>query len=216
MKVAIAIPSHETAPFDFAVDLAGLVALTSSVMPEGSGLGIQAVKGTYVHQARQDLIDFILEQGYDYVLWLDSDMKFPRNALLRLLKHREDVVGINYAKRKIPTDWVAIKRLDNPPEKLQTTEESTGLEEVEAMGMGCVLVRTSCLAKMPDPKIVPWFQNVHLGNGRWMGEDVHFFDLLRQTGVKLYVDHDLSKECGHIGQFEYRLSHVEAQLEAVV
>jgi hypothetical protein len=213
VKIAVAIPTHDSIPFMFAYDLASLTAYTAANLPDEGSLGIQAVTGTYVHAARNELMEVVLEQGADYVLWLDSDMRFPREAFFRLLSHREDVVGINYAKRGIPTDFVAIKRMGEPGEKCETRDDSTGLEEVEAMGMGCVLIRTAVLKRLPDPNLIPWFQNVHLGGGRWMGEDVHFFDLLRATGVKLYVDHDLSVACSHLGQFEYRCMHVAATRE---
>lgn len=215
MKIAIAVPSHDTVPAPFAFDLAKLVIHTAAQMPAGWEFGVNAVVGTYVHQARQELIDNLVRQGVDYILWLDSDMRFPREALFHLLQHRKDVVGINYAKRQVPTEFVALKKVGAPRgERCITRETSTGLEEVEALGFGCVLIRTSCLKDLPDPKDVPWFQNVHLGEGRWMGEDVWFCAMLRKAGVKIYVDHDLSKVCGHVGQFDFQCIHAETELPA--
>jgi hypothetical protein len=119
------------------------------------------------------------------------------------------MVGINYAQRGVPSDFVAIKTvgLGAAGVKLRTTDESTGLEEVEAMGFGMVLMKTSALTGMPDPDEVPWFQNRHLGGEQWMGEDVFFCERFREAGGRIFVDHDLSKECRHVGQFEYTLAH---------
>lgn len=209
-KIAIAIPTHDMVPALFMYDVASLCAYTIAVMPEDVPLGIHMVTGTYIHTARQDLANALVEQGVTHVLWLDSDMRFPRDALVRLLRHNVEMVGINYAKRGVPSGFVAIKKVGIPGEPLRTTDESTGLEEVEALGFGCVLMKASALQGLPDPNEVPWFQNVHMGDGQWMGEDVHFCKLIREAGHKIYVDHDLSKECAHIGQFEYLLAHAEA------
>jgi len=46
-----------------------------------------------------------------------------------------------------------------------------------------------------------------------VGEDVWFCRLVRAAGWEIHVDHDLSRECTHIGQFEYRLNHVWAMEE---
>ena len=35
------------------------------------------------------------------------------------------------------------------------------------------------------------------------GEDVYFCTMARVHGFEVWVDHDLSKEVTHIGQFEY-------------
>jgi len=205
-RITVAVPSHDMVPFLFTYDLAQLMAFTAAAMPEGVDLGLNAVSGTYIHVARNDLMESVLQQNATHVLWIDSDMRFPRESLVHLLRRDKAVVGINYAKRGIPTDYVAIK---TPNVKCVTNDESEGLEEVTAIGFGMVLIRLDALRDMPDPNEVPWFQNIHLGGGDWMGEDVHFCELLRQSGQTIYVDHDLSKHCKHIGQFEYELGHVE-------
>lgn len=210
MRIAVCVPSHDNVPFLFAYDLAGLMAFTGSVMPEDTQLGILGVTGTYVHKARQELADAALAQRADYILWIDSDMRFPREALVGLLQRKLPVVGINYVTRSVPAEFVAIKKTGQAGgrgQKLPTTEKSTGTEEVEALGFGMVLMETKALAKMPDPAVTPWFQNKYLGDGKWMGEDVHFCELYRQSGGRIFVDHDLSQACAHIGQWEYRTAH---------
>lgn len=211
-KIAIALPTHDMVPARFMFDLANLVAYTTAKFQHGEEFGINMIAGTYVHSARQKLLAMLLVQGVTDILWLDSDMSFPRDALLRLLNHRQDVVGINYAKRDAPPEYVAFKHVDfehGNSMKLATTTESTGLETVDAMGFGMVLMRTAPLISLPDPREKPWFFFEWLPGGRQVGEDVYFCRILReQLGLELMVDHDLSKECAHIGQFPYRLEHV--------
>lgn len=219
------MPTHENVPAFFAYDLALMVRDTSMAIEAmvrqakrqgrkfDAFFGIEIVQGTYVHTARQELMDQMLIDGVTHVLWLDTDMRFPPDALVRLINHDLPLVGINYSKRRVPPEFVAIKTVGwNAGEvsaKLVTDEDSHGLEEVEAIGFGMVLMQTAALKNMPDPKKEPWFWF------KWMedkqqqvGEDVWFCKLFRDSGQRIFVDHDLSKECGHIGQFTFKLDHV--------
>jgi len=219
VKLAIAMATHEMVPATFMYDLAAMVAYTSTTMPDGAELGIHMVSGTYVHSARQQLLQMLLEDGATHILWVDTDMRFPRESLAWLIRHNLDVVGINYAKREVPTDYVAIKTLGDrdDPEKwsvrLETTSASTGVEEVDSLGFGLVLMKTSALADLPSLDEKPWFWFEWWPGRRQVGEDVYFCNLLRERGVRIFVDHDLSKLCAHTGQWEYKLAHVEAMRE---
>lgn len=207
-KLAVALPTHDHVPAGFMFDLANLCAFTVASIPDTVPFGVVMVPGTYVHSARQQLIDGLISDGVTHMLWLDTDMRFPKEAFVRLLLRDVPVVGINYAKRTVPSEFVAIKKIGwgagEDSERLQTTEESTGLEEVEAIGFGGVLIKTTALKDMPDPKVEPWFWFKWMADkNQQVGEDVHFCKLLRESGQRIFVDHDLSKCCKHIGQFEY-------------
>lgn len=219
LRVAVVVPTHDMAPALFAYDLAGMMAFTCSnfVGPDKliKSVGLVFQTNTYIHKARQQLAEAVLEQGADCVLWLDSDMRFPKDTLVRLLKHNKDFVGINYSKRGIPPEFVAIKR-HSPPEQLVTDADSEGLEEVEALGFGVVLMKTSVLHALPPPERTghPWFWHEWIAeSGRHVGEDVFFCRMAKEAGVDLYVDHDLSKECAHIGTLEYTTDHPVAVME---
>lgn len=212
-KINIAIPSHESCHMLFAYDLAQLVALTMGIMPadEGHSLGISSDIGTYVHVARTELLQHSIETEATHVLWLDSDMRFPADALIRLLKHQVSVVGVNYSKRRIPAEFVAVERFPtegNIGSFLYTGPESTGLAEVQAIGFGCVLMETAALKNLPDPKKEPWFWYERLPDGKMVGEDVYFCRLIKRLfGTRLFVDQDLSWQCEHMGSFGFKCAH---------
>lgn len=209
-KIFVAIPSHDHCPITFAYDLAALSAYTVAALPEQVPYGVNLVSGTYVHAARQQLAEEALRQGASHILWLDSDMRFPKEALVRLLQHDKDVVGINYAKRGIPPGFVGIKQIGDDEDvgsKLETNADSEGLESVGALGFGCLLMKTDVLKAMPDGE--PWFWFDFLPKRRQMvGEDVYFFRLVHDAGFEVFCDHDLSKECGHTGEMTYRVQHL--------
>lgn len=214
MKIKILIPTHEKVDALFAFDLAELMAYTAAAMPEGTQLGMEMNIGTYIHQSRTELLQAALEEGATHVLWLDSDMRFPASALLKLLSNNVPIVGINYPKRRMPPEFVALKKIpwedDEVGEVLVTNDETTGLVEVDGLGFGCVLMDTSVLANLPDPQHDPWFWFDKTPAGRTIGEDIYFckFMLQDRLNQRIFVDQDLSRDCGHLGQFEFQCHHV--------
>ena len=163
----------------------------------------------------QELITAALDAGCHYMLWLDADMRFPKDALVRLLAHNEPLVGINYSIRGVPPRFVAIKKqtiLEEdgtliPGKVLETNEDSVGLEKVDAVGFGLVLMKAVVTQGLPTDR--PWFfydwsKETGLLH---VGEDVWFCKMVRVNGYDILVDHDLSKECAHTGQIEYKLDH---------
>lgn len=218
----IAVPTHDHHPAMFSYDLAQLMTFTVANLMGGKDAPIGAVNvayctGTYVHSARQQLADLALRHNVDYILWLDSDMRFPKDALGRLLARNEDIVGINYSTRGVPPEFVAIAESKRGI-KVVTTDESTGLEECEAIGFGCVLMRAAVLRRLAaehDPaEKGPWFFYRWREDTKTMvGEDVFFFELMEKIGVRPKVDHDLSRECAHIGTFDYTTAHAMTSYE---
>lgn len=211
-RIAVAVPSHSVVPLGFAYDLANLAGFTASIVPDDTMLSLLTNEGTYVHRMRQELLERSLGFDADWLLWLDSDMRFPKDALVRLLAHREAIVGVNYATRKLPVGFTALKR---EGEWLATRESSAGLEEVESLGFGCVLMDLRrVVPALGEP---PWFRNdfepTPDGKLRPVGEDFFFCRRAREGGLRLFVDHDLSKLCAHVGTFDFRPGHAEAWQE---
>ena len=212
-KIAIAVPTRGNNPSAFTYCLASLTGHASAALVNNdiADFTLAFNEGTYIHTNRNDLAGTCLKAGADYIFWLDDDMTFPKDALLRLLAHNVPIVGANYPTRKIPVTPVAIKTIgmdgNTTPERLQTREEDTGLERVEAIGFGCVLVKAQVFWDVG----FPWFENTRDEESkRWVGEDVDFCIKARAAGHDVFVDHGLSHEVRHIGQMEYSVAHAVA------
>lgn len=219
IRVLIAVPCHDSVPTMFSFDLARLFG-TLAVCAEHKVIqfaNLGMLTGTYVPRARQELAEAALKGGFSHIMWLDGDMRFPGDVALKLLEHDKEIVGINYSTRAVPPLFTALKRIGDrekgiPALKCVTMPNSTGLEEVDAVGFGALLMKTSILKRLHEPmgRNGHWFQT------RWddetqmnMGEDVWFCRLARRAGAKVYVDHDLSKLCAHIGSLEYTVEHAQ-------
>jgi len=215
-KIAIAICSHDHAPVTFANDLAVMGIYSRAHLDPEIEIGVATLTGTYIHSARRKMLQMCIEEKCTHILWLDSDMRFPSDTLVRLLNRDKPLVGINYANRVFPTGFVAFERLnDEESVRLRTLPESTGLAEVDALGFGCVLMRMDVFKKLPPIEEDPWFRFDWKPGENEVGEDVHFCLLLKKLGIPMYVDQDLSKECGHTGTFTFLLGMVPVSQKVV-
>jgi hypothetical protein len=210
-RIVIAIPVHRQMEADFGVCLASLTMWTVRFAPH-IDLAVQRVSSSILAQARTRLWRWAEHNQADYILFADADQTFPADALLRLLKHDLPAVGANYPQRTttavVSTGW----GLDGKP--LSYPRPGQGVEEVLHLGLGLCLINLKVVrevltghaeregrstyfplfAALPDAEGA-----LHpSGSDKFIGEDVYFFDKLRAAGVKLYVDHDLSLEVGHI------------------
>lgn len=218
-KVAIALPFRDMVHAMFAYDLALLSATIASdqtLVNIGRGkkdendFGLMLSAGTLIADQRCNLVAEALKEGADWILWLDSDMRFPRDAFKRLRAHNKPIVGCNYSTRRLPVAPTAKRIQDNLWVEVPTKQDSTGLEKVNGCGFGCMLTSTEVFRKIPEP----WFLIGWSGiNHKAIGEDIFFCLEAGKAGYDVLIDHDLSKEIAHIGTIEYMHQHVEAMAE---
>lgn len=203
MRLAIGGPTRDMVPAAFAVDLAQLYATTQAKGP-WDVVTVGFIASTYIHCGREYFLDACLLQRATHVLWLDTDMAFPPELAVRLARHNRPVVACNYVTRDGSSQFTAIREDADQMiiGRVETGPESTGLEAVAAVGMGAMLMRSDVVRDLPKP----WFTHGrHPKTGGDIGEDIVFCRALRAAGHTIYIDHDLSKEIGHVGTHTYRI-----------
>jgi GT2 family glycosyltransferase len=208
--IGVLIPTRDFVNAGFAYDLARLVGFT--VGTSHHKVVLYTSSGTLLSAQRQDLAKSAIEAGCTHTMWLDSDMRFPKDTIIRLLKHDIGIVCANYAKRRFPTEPIAVRKngKDEDAKTIQrvyTEDHSTGLVDVDYCGMGVMLVKAEVYKTMEYPWFaIPWVPNAQ----DYMGEDVWFCRRAAENGTKTYIDQDLSKEVHHIGSFEFKHEHTIA------
>ncbi len=204
LHVAVAIPATESVRTMFMYDLARLMAFTASHRPDIK-LRLLVAQGSLIMKQRQSLAEAaISDESVSHVMWFDSDLRFPKETLIRLLAHNVEVVLGGYTERKPPFKPAVFTDPKDFTKRAWSTPDATGLKQVIAAGFGCVLVETDVFKKMPKP----WFHvgwNKHIES--YLGEDVYFFLQLNGMGIPAWLDQDLTKEIAHIGDFEYTPDH---------
>ena len=95
MKVGVCLVSTDHVWAWFAYDLAGLIGHSVATRPD-LDLRRFLATGCWLPELREKTTDAALRAQCDAVLYLDSDMRFPTSALVRLLAHDQPVVAANY------------------------------------------------------------------------------------------------------------------------
>lgn len=181
MKTLIAVPCFDQVPTLFCQSLALLRNVDECTL---------AMKpGSLVYAARNDLATTAIQQDFDYVLWLDSDMVFEPDVMERMFKTLKendlDILTGLYFRRVVPYTPVLFDRLNIEDEICDWSEFAEipeGLFEVGGCGFGCVLMKTDVFYDVQSK-----FGNMFapIGNN---GEDVAFCWRARQCGFKIMCD----------------------------
>lgn len=146
-----------------------------------------------VHQARNDIVKAMLQNHPEatHLFFIDDDICVPSDGLLRLLSHNLPVVTgfcIQRATPFMPT--VFHKRGDD--KLVVATKFCDGLQEVDACGGGCLLIRADVLRAIEETG-EPWFDWPASG----LSEDLAFCERVKRLGYPIVLDFDV--RCTHLG-----------------
>ena len=196
MKTLIAIPCMDMVHTVFMKSLMGL----NRVGQTGFAFSCSSL----VYDARNTLAKQAVTEGYDRVLWLDSDMDFEPNLLQKLSEDmdegRELVSGI-YFKRKAPVKPVIYKSLGyyKNEDESGVTPVAVSYEDyprdsifpIAACGFGGVLVTTDLIQRVGDKFGLPFSPIMGFG------EDLSFCSRVTELGVEMFCDSRV--KMGHVG-----------------
>jgi len=202
-SIMIAVPAMEMVNAEFAQHLAMAAA---NMVANGIRINCAFNIGSVVTIARRNLVDIFLKSDFDYIWWVDSDMKFPVDAPMKLLARQKDIVGVNYRRRRFPNaNFTGMMGNAGKFTEFQTTDNSPSMELIDVLPHGCVLVKREVYEKVPQPHYLQeYIPELNLE----IGEDIYFCQQAQKAGYQVWCDQDLSKEVAHIGifHFNYNLS----------
>lgn len=176
------------------------------------------VERLHVDRARNEIVDMVLHpekprppqypngvnQVYKdatHIFWIDDDMLVPPNAIVQLLRDDQPIVGGLYFGRQPPHLPIAYRHIEEN-QWVAVTEFCTGLQEVDAMGFGCMLVRREVFEQMERP---------YFEFSDRMGEDMYFCMNAQKLGQKILLDADI--KCAHLATMEIGEGHFLAHKE---
>jgi hypothetical protein len=206
-EVVIAIPAGDMVATYFMYDLARMMTWTALNLPRIK-LNIIIATGSLIPRQREQLVDITLDKTQaTHMLFLDSDMRFPKDLIPRLLRHEAPAVCASYTERSEPFRPVAFPNSKNYGERVWTYPDSTGTERIEACGFGVMMLSTEMLRKLEKPRFLVGYTKNENGTGQHVGEDIYFFYKMQEQGIALLMDHDVTKDVRHIGRFEFGPAH---------
>lgn len=206
MRIAVCIPARGQMEVATAFDMMAM--LTYTVKTTNYDIDLFTAQGTLIFDQRNNLVQSGIDIKADYILFMDADMRFPKDTLKRLLSHKKEIIGVNATTRAEPVSPTA--------RNIQINEDGSviflpvysnvkeGIEVVDGIGCGIMLIKTSIFEKLEKP----YFYFELLKKNKLLGEDIYFCIKARDAGIDTWVDHDLSKEIKHIGQYVYSWQNV--------
>ena len=156
-----------------------------------------------VQRARNDLVRLAVEDGFDELIFIDSDVEWNPEWVFKLLDYDTDVVGGCYPKKTdIPT--YPVKALKEGLKK-----EENGLIEVEGLPTGFLRISRDALQKVWD--VSEEYKNegrtcrmvfdIQVIDGDLVSEDNVFCRKWHELGGKIYLDPTMT--CNHVGVKKY-------------
>jgi len=225
-KVYIATPCYDSMRVETCVSL---IDTFSTLGRHGVECKFKSVKTSLVTHGRNLLTAGFLNSGFDHMLFIDADVEFRPEAIMRMLVPRKDIMCTPY-------------RIKNKPEAMEYTvkfKDSKNIKilpwdivEIEEGPAGCMLIHRrvfeGLMKKRPDLKIrfnKPtrdkmnkeigadndaidkymynfWDTTFDLTTGEWKGEDLSFCELASESGYKLYAN--LDSETTHHGSYGWK------------
>ncbi len=157
-----------------------------------------------VHRARNQLIARFLESDTHYLLFIDADMGWKPESILRMLASGKDIVGGAGPRKQEPVSFCV--NLAGPPVQV---DKETGLLEANEIGSGFMAISRPAIKAMWDkyqdrryfdPGTNKWMVNLFentLEDYREYSEDYTFCRRWRAMGGKVYVDPSIGLD--HVG-----------------
>lgn len=194
MKILIAVPLPEHVSNTFYSNLLEIINYTRHNLKDLEDLQYQTATGVRTDKNRNKLIDMAMNAGMDYILWLDADMVYPVDIIVKYFEQAPfDIIGCCYFKRKPPYDPVLYINGDNPlkPYKVidPTSLPQNTIIEVDGIGFGGVMVNCNVYKTMGLDCYMNYGLNFHLPyeTTDQITHDLVWCKKAKTYGFKVYV-----------------------------
>jgi len=211
----IAMPCYDSVKINTMLSIFKLAQMLSKT---GIHVGINTMKSPLIHQARNYLSSVFLTTEYEYMLFIDSDVEFEPEAVLRMIIAKKEIICTPYRVKNenVTQDIYTVQFTD--PNKIMMLPG--GLVELEAGPTGLMLIDRNVFKKIiknrPDLKIKNKvaadagkshefyynFFSFDFKDGYTIGEDVSFCKLARENDIKIFAN--CESATAHHGSYAWK------------
>jgi len=207
-SVFIGIPCYDdikTATAD------SLFHLGQTLAANAIGSSLMFAKSPYVGKCRNMLVSNFLKTKGEYLLFVDADVEFYPEAVMKMINSKKKVVCTLYRVKKLDLVVEYPIVLDN---KETLLVDDNDMMKIKAGPAGLMLIHRSIfetlIEKHPelkikndkdDPDMYDFFNSV-FKDGYWYGEDVSFCHMLTKLGIDIYAN--IGSETVHHGNYGWR------------
>lgn len=227
-KIFVGTPTHDgkvTSQY-----LESFRELEKTLQECGYSVDLVLETSSILHMTRNMMATCALDrQFYEGILFIDADMRFDAESVIKILESRREVIGIAYPRRQLPlmVDRDEMKSLadkDGPPKVLLSDIMSPNLDyavrpsiappgqdivQVDQIGCGLLFIRRSALEKlkntMTNYKVAPEHSPTWFGLREFWG----FFDYERHEDHCIGEDYSFCLRWTGAGGTIYALSSAD-------
>jgi len=196
-RILIAIPSNKL------IEAQTFKSIYDLIVPEGYETEFQYFWGYQVEQVRNLIAHWTVQNGFDYLFAVDSDISFPKDTLVKLLSHDKDIVSGVYIQRIPGTHTIEIMRSNEFGGVTHVdwdTIKGQGLVPIDGCGFGCALIKADVFRGISYPQFV---YKSAIDHKDTISEDVYFCMRARENGFSLWCD--TSVICEHTGSYTFKV-----------
>ena len=198
-SVMIAMPCYDSVKVSTMISL---IKLVQQLGKSGIQVSINTMKSPLIHQARNYLTSVFLTTDFTHLLFVDSDVEFEPEAVLRMLVAKKDVICTPYRVKSLDVN----QKMYTVELKKDAPLEPGDLIEITAGPTGIMLIHRDVFKKIiekfpelkiknsvfpqpgPDHEYYYNFFEFTFNEGYAAGEDVSFCRLVEKLGFKLYAN----------------------------
>lgn len=159
---------------------------------------------------RQSRVNEAINSACTHMLFLDDDMVFGMDMVHKMLHELNQLtmsgighaaIGVNPCRKSPHGLFYTAKEIDS--DNFLKSKGQSGVVEVSKCGLGVFLIEIATLREIAPPHFeIKWLEE----KKEHEGEDFYFIKKLREHGVRVFVDQDISQTIGHAGEFIYTFS----------
>lgn len=181
MKICVAIP-HNYVAFDinFTMSLLGMQNCFFEWIIKNKRedtLSIVRQSGYQIDEMRNSLVEVALEHKMTHILFLDTDMSFPQDMIVKMIEDLEDnkeyeaITGLYVRKTPPYLPHIYPKFLKTNKFGIAGIYPTEELSEVEGAGMGCCIINMKVFKRTKKP----YFKmGGNIRGAKGLGEDLYF------------------------------------------
>ena len=214
-SIHIAMPCYDSVKIRTMISV---VKLIKELTMAGLKFELNTMQSPYVAYARNILTARYLQKGEDYLLFIDADLEFEPECVLKMLIAEKDVICTPYRTKTNDPESIQYTVSIKDPKNVKIL--AGGLVEIQNGPAGMMMVKRNVFEKLikdypnkeikyhPNPGAFPKdlriynFCDCNFKDGIWKGEDIFFCDLAREAGFKVYAN--ISSPITHHGSFGYQ------------
>lgn len=146
------------------------------------------VHGQSIAYNRNLLVKQAIDNGCSHIFFLDDDVAFKPDTLIKLICHNVDMVTALMLRRDYPHLPLIFDefREDGSAKQIFLNGHS-GLIPISASGLGCCLIKCKVFSKLEEP----FFRFGEIEKDG-LSEDFGFFKRVQELGLQHYCDTDVT------------------------